>query len=66
MITTQGEIQTITLAPADPQADPPVPAMTTAVVQMVEPSVGSMTVVVPTVATGGLALGKCRVLVDQG
>jgi hypothetical protein len=44
---------------------PPGVAVATIVVTASEPSGGSVTFVVPNAAAGGVALGPCRIILDQ-
>lgn len=66
MVTVHGEIQNINILPAEPEGTPPYPyERTNVVIQMQAPEgTGIINVTVPSGATGGLALGKCRVIID--
>jgi hypothetical protein len=65
MVTVQGEIQAVNVIPADPEADPPTVEMVAATIQLQEPSTGVINIIVPTGATGGLALGSVRVIIAE-
>jgi hypothetical protein len=63
MITVYGTVDSYEVA--ESKEGEAGPGLATITVTAEEPSSGTMTLKVPQAATGGTALGRCRIILDQ-
>jgi hypothetical protein len=66
MIIANGQVRDITVAPADPEADPPTVELATVQCEVEMPQgTGVFNLILPNAAMGGIVVGPCRVMLES-